>query len=1135
MSPRHPVTLADIMTRDVLSVGPSTSLQEVAQMMSETKISSLLIGTPEKSIGIVTETNMLRALRWRLPRDTSIVEVMSQPIITASPNLDLLNARRLIEKHKIRHLVIVSPQGKTIGIVSETDFRRHLGTLAFQRTSTLESAMDREIPQLPPNARLDDALTRMLKQGSDYVLIIDHGKPLGILTERDIPRLLSQQPNAAEMTLAEAMSTPLHCITIDQTVSMALEAMATHSVRHMLVMNDSAEVSGVISQHRLFEQLALNDLELTLHQLCEERNQLRLEAQFSLALSAAGAGAWEYHPQEDLFITNHSLQKLLGDTESHTPQCIKQWRERIHPQDRPLYDLTTQGVLHEKKPQHQLEYRIRHALGHWLWIEDRGCTTEVDSQNQPLVISGILTDISQRHADRHRIERQNRSLRLLVSISRSMVRATTESNLLENTCRLITEIGGYRSASFISITAQQTPCSPTDYSLAISNDNENIGYLRLCLEPDHTIDDEEAGLLNDLAGEVGLGIGLQRSRLALAASEANQRKLSLAIEQSPHSVVITNKDGKIEYVNRAFVDITGYSNEEVVGCNPRILKPTTIARATPPDLWPVLLKGEIWRGEFANQRKDKSLYIANAIISPVREKNGEVTHYLAIEEDITEKKSDQAELARYRQELEHLVEQRTLQLQQAKDEAEAANRAKNSFLANMSHEIRTPMNAILGITHLLQRDVVEAEASERLGRIADAANQLMQLLNDILDLSRLEAGTLPLNNTDFLLQETLQDTRQQIVAKARSKGLEVGLEIDATIPAHLRGDAQHIRQILLELLSNAIKFTERGQIQITVTQQQREGKRLVLRFCVRDTGIGILPDIQKRLFTPFAQADSTTTRRHGGAGLGLVISRRLVELMEGQIEVNSTYGKGSEFCFTIGLLVVDAGSEAKRLSPPLAQQISTSSTAADINDQAQLDALSQIEGLDYQTGLRAVRGKLATYQRLLSSFSENHLGDFLRIRQLLGQGDVEEAHRLAHSIKGAAGTLGAMPIFYASNALDQAIRQQMPIDQLQPLIDQCEKHFKQLHQAIQRLPAPSAQPLNPTSPNISSEQLRQQLGALCQQLKECDFAVQNRLQDDAALLKKLLGSEFSNFEQKIANFDFQAAAEQLDGALGRLA
>jgi PAS domain S-box-containing protein len=1134
MIQRMPTTLADIMTRDVRSVAPTTTLHQVAQIMSEAGISSLLIGSPEKSIGIITEGNILRALHWRLTSHTPVSEFMSELVITAPDDLDLLGARQLIEAHKIRHLVVVNRQGETVGIVSETDFRRHLGALAFRHLHTLEIAMDREMPQLPPTSQLDEALTRMLQLASDYIVVCESGTALGILTERDVPRLLSQHPNPCDIPLAQAMSSPLHCITVDQSIDDALTAMSTHRIRHMIVLGSDGDLAGVISQHRLLEQLALQDMESTLNQLREERDRLRLETHLNLALSAAGAGAWEYHPTRDYMSCSVSLQALLGETAETAPTSFTAWRERIHPQDLPQFDAISQSVLRNQRGQHQMEYRIRHRLGGWLWVEDRGCISERNSAGQPQMISGILTDISQRRADRLRIERQNRSLHLLGGIARNVVRETDEDALLAATSRLVTEIGGYQSVEFAR--SDSTPAGPADpqadYRLAVHGDGHCIGHLLLGLKTGYHVDAEEAELLADLAGELGVGISMLRSRQALAASEASLRQLSLAIEQSPHSVIITRRDGCIEYVNQAFVMCTGYAADEVIGLSPRFLKPSHNEQEDQSAMWSALLRGDIWRGEFINQRKDGTLYNAYAIISPVRQKNGEVTHYLAIEEDITEKKRDQAELARYRQELEDRVEKRTQQLRQAKDEAEAANRAKSTFLANMSHEIRTPMNAILGLTHLLQRDIAGADASERLGRIADAANHLMQLLNDVLDLSRLESGNLTLNTLDFSLADRLRETRRQVADRAHSKGLDIVIDIAPGVPNSLRGDAQHIQQVLLQLLSNAIKFTEQGSIQIKVQPLAREGKLLMLRFMVCDTGIGIAPDVQNRLFNPFSQADSSTTRRHTGAGLGLAISRRLVEFMGGKIGVNSNPGAGSEFWFAIQLVAVDTVPEQKILvpsdKPPL--ELPTS-RQIDGSEQALLNDLGQIRGLDCKAGLHAVRGKLATYQRLLSSFSENHLADFKRMRDLLAQGEAEEARRLAHSMKGAAGTLGANAVFLSSAEVDQGIRQQIPNAELQALITRCETHYRELHDALQSLRQAASATSGDKASNLPPEKIRQQLGGLSQQLKEGDFAVQNCLQKDAELLRQVLGSEFAGFERNIADFDFTAAAEQLDKAL----
>ncbi|MHB1429567.1 MAG: ATP-binding protein [Rhodocyclaceae bacterium] len=417
----------------------------------------------------------------------------------------------------------------------------------------------------------------------------------------------------------------------------------------------------------------------------------------------------------------------------------------------------------------------------------------------------------------------------------------------------------------------------------------------------------KAGLLlcGALVSAGGLALYQRRRRELLRALE-QLRKLSLAVEQSPESILITDTRGDIEFVNAAFCRSSGYAPEEVLGKNPRLLK----SGLTPPEifvaLWAELAAGRPWQGELINRRKNGEIYVEYEIIAPIRQPDGTVTHYLDIKEDITERKRMGEELDRHRLHLEELVVERTarldetnLSLARALDHAEAATRAKAAFLANMSHEIRTPLNGVLGMAHVMRRDASPRQL-DQIDKIAAAGRHLLAIINDILDLSKIDAGKLTLEETDFAPAAIPANVASMVAEMTAAKGLALRVET-GSLPERLRGDPTRLTQALLNYVSNAVKFTERGTVTIRARLTAETATEATLRFEVRDTGMGIAPEVLARLFGDFEQGDNGMTRRHGGTGLGLAITRRLAIMMGGEAGVDSAPGQGSTFWFTCRL------------------------------------------------------------------------------------------------------------------------------------------------------------------------------------------------------------------------------------------
>jgi two-component system, sensor histidine kinase and response regulator len=591
-----------------------------------------------------------------------------------------------------------------------------------------------------------------------------------------------------------------------------------------------------------------------------------------------------------LLYVNAAAERIYGRSLEELTQHKNVWRESIHPEDRARVEENLRELL--TRVQVKQEYRIVRPDGEIRWLEDR-VSVVFDDHHRPALVGGIGTDITER-------KRAEQAVRESEAVYHALVESLPLSLVRKNHAGQIV-FGNHKFCETLGRPLEDL-LGKTDFDLFpselahkyVADDRQVLlsGEVLHGIEQ-HQLPDGRTTYVEVLKGPVrnpqGDIIGVQvmfwdvtERKQAEESLEHERNLLQTLIDHIPDLIFVKDARGRFIMTNSAILGILGASTrEEVLGKTDFDFLSRELADKYWADDERVILTGQplIEREETTLDPDGNELWLLTTKV-PLKNGNGDTYGLVGIARNITNRKRAE------------------VQLRMAKEAADAANRAKSDFLANMSHEIRTPMNAIIGMTELLLDTDLSPTQRDYLRMVQESGDALLTLINDILDFSKIEAGKLELDDATFDLRESLGDTMRSLALRAHGKGLELAFRVAVETPNWLRGDVGRLRQIIVNLVGNSIKFTHQGEVVLNVWPAEDDPEYVRLHFAVKDTGIGIPEDKLDLVFQEFEQADASTTRRYGGTGLGLAISSRLVGLMGGRIEVESSVGKGSTFLFT---------------------------------------------------------------------------------------------------------------------------------------------------------------------------------------------------------------------------------------------
>jgi len=629
------------------------------------------------------------------------------------------------------------------------------------------------------------------------------------------------------------------------------------------------------------------------------------EYRWILAIERFGDGAWEFNYQTGDDYFSSAYRAMLGYPDEDFPEGFQAWHNHVHPDDQAASLQASDAYLRGDVPIYSVERRLLCRNGEYKWVLTRGLITKYDSEGKPLIMTGVHTDISEIKRVNLAIEASTRRLSTTIANFQEGVLLEDENRRVvlanEAFCRMLQlevtpdYLVGMETETLMAATQANTNAEQgwlTGRNGVTLKQNAVIGEL-LPRKNGQVFQRDFIPIFSD---DTPLGYlwkfqDVTEQKDAEEALKRREEKYRRIIEQMKLGLVETDLNNQVVFVNPVFCDMLGFSSADILAQD--LLRPLLIQ-----EISPIVHEGED-AYELSALSKDGSRKWLLVSRAPVYDDEKQRVGTIRITLDITHQKK-----------LEN-------KLRKAKDQAEDSSRAKELFLANMSHEIRTPMNAILGMSQLLAKTPLSPEQDDYLQAITTSGENLLVIINDILDLSKIEAGQLQVEKIGFNVEQLVTQIEKTLLYKAEEQGLSFVTTVASQLPPVLLGDPYRITQVLLNLAGNAIKFTERGQVSIACELVQHAAGAVEIKFTVADTGIGIEPSYLRHIFKEFSQEDSSVTRKFGGTGLGLSISRSLVNLMGGELQIESEKNIGTVSTFS---LLLPEGTEADMPRKEIADQ-----------------------------------------------------------------------------------------------------------------------------------------------------------------------------------------------------------------------